>query len=242
MNFGIQETRTRLVLIDDPGLFRSSLGRLLAAEPDLEVAADCAGIAEALEFLKTSNVDIALLDFAVGTENGCDLIARAQRDGYMGKFLILAGSPDVRNSAMALKLGAAGIFLKSEGPDRLVQAIRLVRDGGMWVDPRIIRLLAEQSMKPQPAAGDLPANVSLEDRERNVLRGILEGLSNRKIGATLGLSESSVKNIVQHLFAKASVRTRSQLVRAVLEGSRREGQPVHQLEPTETLNRISPFV
>jgi DNA-binding NarL/FixJ family response regulator len=160
-------------------------------------------------------VDVVLLDFEVGPDHGTDFISAARQAGYQGRFLIVAGLADVRNSAIALKLGASGVFLKSEAPDRLVQAIRLVSDGGIWVDPKIIQLLADQSIHTP----DLPSSGPLADRERNVLQGILEGLSNRKIGDHLGLSESAVKNIVQQLFTRAGVRTRSQLVRAALEGS-----------------------
>jgi two-component system, NarL family, nitrate/nitrite response regulator NarL len=210
-----QQTRIRLLLLDDVGLFRASLSRLLSSESDLEVVGESGTSAEALELLKTSLVDVVLLDFEVGPDHGTDFIAAARQAGYQGRFLIVAGLADVRNSAIALKLGASGVFLKSEAPDRLVQAIRLVSDGGIWVDPKIIQLLADQSIHTP----DLPSSGPLADRERNVLQGILEGLSNRKIGDHLGLSESAVKNIVQQLFTRAGVRTRSQLVRAALEGS-----------------------
>lgn len=214
----MEERRVRLVILDQHGLLRASLARLLASESDLEVAGECGTCAEALEVLRSSTVDVILLDFEIGAEHGCDFMSAAAQAGYQGRFLILAGSVDVRTAAITLKLGASGIFLKSEPPDRLVQAIRLVRDGGIWVDQRIIQLLADQSINPQPHPQDLKASGSLEDRERKVLTGIVGGLSNRKIGENIGLSESRVKNLVQHLFSKAGVRTRSQLVRAALEG------------------------
>jgi two-component system, NarL family, nitrate/nitrite response regulator NarL len=126
MNDQTPESRIRLILLDEHGLFRASLGRLLASEPDLEVAGECGTSAEALEAIRGSTVDVVLLDFDVGAEHGNDFISAARQAGYQGRFLIVAGSADVRNSAIALKLGASGIFLKSEAPDRLVQAIRLV--------------------------------------------------------------------------------------------------------------------
>jgi DNA-binding NarL/FixJ family response regulator len=139
MNEEMQERRVRLVILDQHGLLRASLGRLLASEPDLEMAGECGTSAEALEVLKSSAVDVILLDFEIGEEHGSDFIPAATEAGYSGRFLILAGSADVRNAAIALKLSASGIFLKSEPPDRLVQAIRRVRDGGIWVDQKIIR-------------------------------------------------------------------------------------------------------
>jgi DNA-binding NarL/FixJ family response regulator len=176
-----QEGRIRLLLLDDHGLFRASLGRLLASEPDLAVAGECGTSAEALEVLKGSTVDLVLLDFEIGTEHGNDFISAARQSGYQGRFLIVAGSANVKNSAIALKLGASGIFLKSEAPESLVQAIRLVGNGGIWIDRRIIQMLADQLIGQYPRVGDYGFNGPLEDRERNVLLGILEGLTNRHI-------------------------------------------------------------
>jgi two-component system nitrate/nitrite response regulator NarL len=219
MNDPAQADRIRLLLLDDHGLFRASLGRWLASEPDFEVTGECGTSADALEILRCAAVDIVLLDFDVGPEHGNDFISAARRAGYQGRFLIVAGSADVRNSAIALKLGASGIFLKSEAPDRLVQAIKLVGNGGIWVDQTIIQLLAENLLDRHPGIEDERCNGGLVGREREVLLGIVGGLTNRKIGDNIGLSESSVKNVVQRLFGKAGVHTRSQLVRAALEGS-----------------------
>ena len=162
---------------------------------------------------------MVLLDFDVGTEHGVDFISAALQAGYQGRFLIVAGSADVRNSAIALKRGASGIFLKSEAPNRLIQAIRLVASGGIWMDQTIVQLLAGHLIDRCFRLEDKKSIGPLETRERNVLLGILGGLTNRKIGDNMGLSESSVKNIVQRLFGRAGVKTRSQLVRVALEGS-----------------------
>ena len=118
---------------------------------------------------------------------------------------------------MALKIGASGVFLKSEGPERLIQAIRLVSSGAIWVDQKIIEALANQCLSPPQRADQKPR--TLDDREQRVLLGILGGLTNRKIAEDMGISESAVKNILQALFTRTGVRTRSQLVRLALEGA-----------------------
>jgi len=218
------KSRIRLVLLDSYGLFRAILARFLAAEPDLEVVGECGTFAEALDILarqvKTdSKVDLVLLDFDVGTEHGTDFISAARQTGYQGRFLIVAGSVNLQSSAIALKLGASGIFLKSEAPDRLVRAIRLAEEDGIWVDKRIIQLLADQSIDHHPRSDNAGYIGSLPDLERNVLQGIVDGHTNRKIGESIAISESKVKNVVQKLFGRAGVKTRGQLVRAALEGS-----------------------
>jgi DNA-binding NarL/FixJ family response regulator len=212
--------RIRILVVDELGLFRASLAHLLASEPDFEVVGECGTATEALGLLEDSKPDVILLDFEVGTERGTDFMSAAREANYQGNFLIVAGAPDVMKSALSLRVGASGIFLKSGLAERLLRAIKVVSDGGVWVDPKIIQLLADQLIDQCPAFGEggrerrgtLP-----DERERDVLAGIVGGLSNRRIGDSLGLSESQVKNVIQRLFTKSGVRTRSQLVRAALE-------------------------
>jgi DNA-binding NarL/FixJ family response regulator len=215
-----QENRIRLLLLDDEALLRASLAHFLAAESGLSIVGECGTPAEALEILSASPVDLVLLDFAHAMEDSGGLISAARRHGFQGQFLIVAESADAKSSAIAIKLGASGIFLKSEAPHRLVLALKVVANGGIWLDPRIVRLLADESVGRFPASngGEGYAN-NLTDREQRVLLGILGGLTNRKIGENLGLSESSVKTAVQQLFYRSGVRTRGQLVRVALEGS-----------------------
>lgn len=219
MNEPTEGEPIRLLLLDDQALFRASLARLLALQPSLQVIADCGHSAEAIDILSASPVDVILLDFEHAMEGEDGFISAARRHGYQGRFLIVAGAADARNSALAIQLRASGIFLKSEAPDRLVQAIKLVANGAVWFDQRIIQILADQSMGPLLHPNDADTAQVLSDRERQVLLGILGGLTNRRIGLNLGLSESAVKSSVQQLFHKTGVRTRSQLVRAALEGS-----------------------
>jgi DNA-binding NarL/FixJ family response regulator len=224
-----REDRIRLLLLDDQALLRSSVARLLAAEPGLEVVGECGNSAEALEILSGSAVDVVLLDFVHATETGEGFISAAVRSGYQCRFLIVAESADIRNSAAAIRLGASGIFLKSEAPSRLVQAIHVVAHGGVWLDSRIIRLLADESVGAFPPRDDDRSGGAslLTDREHRVLLGILGGLTNKKIGQQLGISEGAVKTVVQQLFYRSGVRTRSQLVRVALEGSLGSGRIQH---------------
>lgn len=212
------EDRIRIVLLDDHGLFRASLARLLASESGFEVSGECGTTGEALEILRGSSVDFVLLDFDLGSDHAHSFISAARQVGYQGRFLIVAGAADAERAAIALKLGASGIFLKSEAPERLVQAIRMIATGAVWIDQKIIQLLADQCLS-RPRRADQKCGGALAYRERRALLGILGGLTNRKIAARMGISESSVKYILQGLFSKTGVRTRSQLVRLALEGS-----------------------
>jgi DNA-binding NarL/FixJ family response regulator len=239
MEQATEQTRIRLMVVDDQALLRASLSRFLATQADLEVVGECGTSAEALGILKSSTVDVVLLDFDSGREQGNDFMSDAREAGFPGRFLILAASLDLRRSAIALTRGASGMFLKCETPDRLVQAIQVVGKGGMWVDRTIIQFLADQLVGRGARPSDQRSSGPLEDRERDVLWGILQGLSNRKIGDTMGLRESGVKNIVQRLFGKAGVNTRGQLVRVALEGWLGLGQEFIKHQANEAL-RIAP--
>ncbi len=211
--------RIRLLLLAGQALFRTSLGRFLASEQTLQMVAECGSSGEALESLTASPVDVVLLDCDDNAETRDDFMSAARRNGYRGHFLAITGTTDLGNAALAIKLGAAGIFLKSDAPERLVQAITLVANGAVWLDQRILRLLADQSGDRFPLSGHRTSGDLLADREQKVLLGILGGLTNRKIAENLGLSEGTIKTSVQQLFLRAGVRRRSQLVRAALEGS-----------------------
>jgi DNA-binding NarL/FixJ family response regulator len=201
--------RIRIVLLDDHVLFRESLARLSSSEHDLELVAECAMPPQALETLSAATVDVLLADLALAKE----FIPCACKAGYRGKFLVIERDIDVKGSAHVLSRGASGIFLGSDRSARLMQAIRLVASGEAWVDQKVIQLLADR----YPDYEDRWRG-TLTEREQAVLKSIVDGLSNRKIGTEIGVSESTIKAILQQLFNKAGVRTRSQLVRIALEG------------------------
>jgi two-component system, NarL family, nitrate/nitrite response regulator NarL len=215
----MDEIRIRLVLLQEQGLLRASLARFLASVPEVDVIGECSSSSEALAMLAERPADLVLSDFDLGADAVATLISSARAAGYHGRFLLIAGATEADSVALAIKLGAAGIFLKSERPEQLVEAIRLVAGGGMWIDPSVVQLLATQCVERPGRYADPNTGKSLDDRQRRVILGILSGLTNRKIGKDMGLSEGTVKNIVQGLFSRTGVRTRSQLVRLALEGS-----------------------
>lgn len=202
-------SRIRIVLIDGQLLFRESLGRLLASQDDFELVGEYTTPAEALKSLKELEVDVILVDVGIAK----DFIACARKARCPGTSLVIARQVDATGSAIVLKDGASGIFMASDSSSRLTQAIRLVASGEAWVDQKMIQLLAER----YPHFDERWWG-NLTGREQTVLRGVVDGLSNRKIGDQIGVSESAVKATLQQLFGKAGVRTRSQLVRIALEG------------------------
>jgi len=199
--------RTRLMLLHARVLFRTSLAHLLAGERNFELVAECANAEEALKELAESKPKVVLFDFGVWQ----DFVFRARDAGYQGEFLAVADEIQAAACARALSSGVSGVFLGSDSPARLIQAIHQVANGEVWVDRQVIQLLAER----YPQHEDLRLD-TLADREQAVLRGVLGGLTNRGIADRIGASESTVKATLQHLFDKTGVRTRSQLVKIML--------------------------
>ncbi len=205
-------------MLDDHTLFRESLSRLLDAEPDFEMVADCSSVERAVEILRTRAVDLVLLDYDLGQHMGQqqrapDFLDRARALGLSPRVLMVTAGITPAESVQILNEGASGLFLKHSSPALLAEAIRKVHGGETWVDQRCLRDIVHVASQPEGR----PASKDFTERERAVLRGVFEGLSNKEIGTRLEISESSVKAALQQLFHKTGVRTRSQLVRIALE-------------------------
>jgi two-component system nitrate/nitrite response regulator NarL len=198
-------------------LFRESVTRLLNSEPDFEVVADCGNINEALRIISRYTVDLVLLDFDLGQQTGFHFLAEANRIGFDGKVLIVTAGLSEREGADLMVQGAAGIFMKHSSAAILSQSIRQVMSGRVWIEQQYLRTIFAA-----PPAEKQPPKKHLTERERKILGSILEGLTNKQIAERLDISESSVKAVIQQLFEKSGVRTRSQLVRIALEQYRDE--------------------
>jgi DNA-binding NarL/FixJ family response regulator len=204
----------RILLVDDHSLFRESLSRLLQAEPDFRIAGSCASATEALSILGREKVDLVLLDYDLGEEQGSAILEGARQRGFEGRFLMVTAGMSDTLTLRTLERGSSGIFLKHSPPGQLVEAIHKVMSGEMWLDSRAVRsLVAAASGRAEEQRTAEPLN----PRERGVLKGVFEGLTNKEIAAQLEISEGSVKAVMQQLFEKTGVRTRSQLVRIALE-------------------------
>jgi DNA-binding NarL/FixJ family response regulator len=204
----------RILIVDDHGLFRESLSRLLQAEPDFQIAATCASATEALAIIDRERIDVVLLDYDLGEEQGSLFLESAKKRDFSGRVLMVTAGMSDTGTLRAIESGASGIFLKHSPPAQLVEAIYKIMSGEMWLDSRAVRsLVAGASGKSEEQRTSQP----LTERERAVLKGVFEGLTNKEIAAQLATSEGTIKAAMQQLFDKTGVRTRSQLVRIALE-------------------------
>ena len=207
--------RIRILLLDDQLLFRESVSRLLADEPDLEIAAECSTREEAGEMITRGEFDVILLGAGIPFTAGAELASASLRNGHDAQFIVMATKMSGDEARGALRAGASGIFLQHTSAAALLRAVRLVAAGDIWLDRKLIDPLTGPLEKTKPS--DLRED--LTEREGQVLESLMEGLSNGRIAEGLGISEGAVKAALHRIFEKAHVRTRGQLVRLVVEGS-----------------------
>ena len=129
--------RIRILVVDDHTLFRESVARLLAVEPDFEIAGHCASAADALRLVAKTPVDVVLLDYDLGDGKGTDFLAKAQSVGFTGRILVVTAGVSELEAAAMIRQGIAGILRKHCSPAALAQSIRdgLLRTGLPAVRP-----------------------------------------------------------------------------------------------------------
>ena len=198
----------RVLLVDDHTLFRESVSGALNADPGMRME-HCGSIREALQILSEHPFDMVLLDHDLGAERASQFVPAAREAGFEGRVLVVTAWVSENEARRLLRQGVSGIFLKQAPLEELKAAIRTVASGGTFLDHSFARS-AENELAEENAP-------MFNERQRRVLRFVIEGLSNKEIAWRLQISESYVKAILQTLFQKTGVRTRGQLVRVAFE-------------------------
>lgn len=204
----------RILMVDDHSLFRESLSRYLHAASGLHVVGECTTVTEAVATLARIETDVVLLDYDLGPEQGTSLLAHLKQSQNGAKVLVVTAGMSDAATRLFMETGASGVFLKHSSLDQLLSAIERVANGEIWLDPGVVRtIIAGKNASKESHEIARP----LTTRQSEVMRGILDGLTNKEIALNLKVSESSVKSVIQELFQKAGVRTRGQLVRIAIE-------------------------
>ncbi|MFF3565142.1 response regulator [Streptomyces sp. NPDC002574] len=215
----------RVMLVDDQVLLRTGFRMVLQAQPDMEVVAEAGDGAEAVETLRTAEVDVVLMDVRMPKLDGVEATrlicaapdgtgARVREPGDGPRVLILTTFDLDEYAFSALKAGASGFMLKDVPPDELLAAIRAVHSGDAVVAPSTTRRLLDRFTPLLPSVSQ-PSHKELDrltDREREVLLLVAQGLSNGEIAAQLVLSEATVKTHVGRILTKLGLRDRVQAV------------------------------
>ena len=201
---------TRILLVDDQPLVRAGLQRILASEDDMEIVAEASDGAEALELLRTTTVDVVVMDIRMRGMDGIEATKRIRsQDGP--PVLVLTTFDEDEILWGAIDAGAAGFILKEATAEDLIRATRTVADEGSWLDPIVTpRVLAHHRQHVSTADGfDATRSERLTDRENDVLLAMARGLTNNEIADELIVGIATVKTHVGSIFSKLGVRDRA---------------------------------
>ena len=202
----------RLLLIDDHAMFREGLARMLDREPDFTIAGQASSATEGLAVLMSSGANVVLLDVDLGPERALDFVKGARGAGYEGQILVVTAGMSDPEAVQLVQAGISGILHKHHSTDVLCNAIRQIASGEVRMEQAYLAPLFRAVDRTRT-----PRRPSLTDRDKTVMRGILQGFTNREIATKLEISEGAVKASVRHVCEKLGVRTRSQLVKVALE-------------------------
>ena len=206
----------RILVVDDHTLFRRGLTALLTRDASLEVVGDAADAGEAQRRAAELQPDLILLDNHLPGVNGVDALPALRQAAPAARIMMLTVSEDEADLAAALRGGACGYLLKTIEGDALVTAIhRAMRGASVVAEEMTGKLVAAYrgaAAPPADAAAPAPASPidQLSPRERDILRGIARGASNKEIARDLGIAETTVKIHVQHVLRKLGFSSRVQ--------------------------------
>ncbi|HEY1759115.1 MAG TPA: response regulator transcription factor [Bryobacteraceae bacterium] len=201
-----------LFLVDDHGMFREGLARVLEKEPGFTVIGQGATASGALADVPMNPSTVVLLDVDLGSERAVDFVTGARRKGFEGKILVLTAGVSGPEAVQLVQAGVAGILHKHHSTKELCETIRQVAGGEVCLEKDYLTHLFRTVDRTRG-----PAQPRLTDRDKTVLRFIFQGLTNKEIAAHLEISEGAVKASLRQLFEKLKVRTRAQLVKIALE-------------------------
>ncbi len=202
----------RILLVDDHVMFREGLARMLDKEPDFAVAGQVSSATEGLSLLTSTGAGVVLLDVDLGAERALDFVKGARASGFEGKVLIVTAGISDQEAVQLVQAGISGILHKHHSTDVLCDRIRRVAGGEVCLESDYLGPLFRAMDRTRS-----PKRATLTDRDKTILRCILQGLTNKEIGARIEISEGAVKASVRHVCEKLGVRTRSQLVKIALE-------------------------
>ncbi|EKX68847.1 response regulator transcription factor [Streptomyces ipomoeae] len=202
----------RVLLADDERLLRAGLRLVLAHADDIDVVAEAADGAEAVDLAVRHRVDVVLMDIRMPGTDGLTAAEMLASRAPSVRVVMLTTFGEAEYVTRALAAGAAGFVLKDTGPQELIQAVRVAASGDAILSPRVTRDLIEEYVITNARRADEARRLVglLTERERDVLVLIGQGLSNAEVGRRLYLGEGTVKTHVRHILAKLDCANRVQ--------------------------------
>ena len=201
----------RLVLADDHPLILEALANLLRAEDGFEVVAACASGAEALAAVRRHLPDVLILDLRMPDLDGLAVLRAMASEPLPTRTILLTAAAEESEVLEAIRLGVAGVVLKEMASGSVVQCVRKVHAGELWLEKRSAARILEKLARRDGAARD--AVGLLTHREQEIVSMIRRGLRNKDIAARLSIREQTVKVHLSNIYAKLGVDGRLALLR-----------------------------
>ena len=197
----------RVLVCDDHLIVRQGIRQILSDAPDIEVGAEAVNGPEALAVVRAGGIDVVLLDIAMPQRDGLDILRQLKSEAPRLPVLMLSTYPDRQYAVRSLKQGAAGYLNKSADAEQMVEAIRRVAGGSLFITESVAELLAGALGSP-PATGleDKPLDQQLSHREYQVFRLLAAGRSVGEIAEQLQLAPNTVSTYRARILEKTGVR------------------------------------
>jgi DNA-binding NarL/FixJ family response regulator len=210
-----ERTRTRLLLVDDHPIVRQGIAQLLSTQVDLEVIGEAGNTEQARELVAKLKPDLVLLDLSLAGGSGLNLLKELKELQSNLQILVLSMHDEATYAERVLRAGASGYVMKEAATDVLIDALKIVRQGGIYLSPRasdaMLRGRGGHSSGPHPEAR--PGGIAtLSNRELEVFRRIGVGQGTREIAAELGLSVKTVETHRARIKDKLGVASSTELV------------------------------
>jgi DNA-binding NarL/FixJ family response regulator len=209
---GGKKKRARVLIIDDHPAVREALALRIGRQPDLEVCGEAADTNEALRLVAEAQPDVAVVDISLKTGNGIDLIKRIKDRHHRVRILVWSMHSESLYAERALRNGALGYITKDQATGRIVEAIRRVLTGKVWLSEAMAdRMLQRAVGAGQPADTRAPLDL-LTDRELEVFRLIGQGVKTAEIAERLHLSVKTIETYRDRMRQKLDLEDGTKLV------------------------------
>lgn len=205
--------KTRIVLADDHPIVLDGLRNLLRAEEDFELVGEATSGLAALKIIRETQPDIAVVDISMPEINGIALSRRLAAEMPALRLLVLTLHEDRAYLNQALEAGVRGYVLKRSAVENLVQAVRAVLVGGLYIDPAIVGRVFDGKRASKKSAAKNGMAPALTDREADVLKMAASGLTNKEIASRLDVGVKSVETYKARGLEKLGLKTRAELIR-----------------------------
>ena len=198
----------RLVVVDDHVLFREGLIAIIKSASDIEVVGQAGSVIEAIDLVRTIKPDIVLMDFTLPDGTGADATRAILKEYPDCKIVFLTMSEDEDDLFTAIRSGARGYLLKNLQPAKLISSLRSVQQGESALSRTMTLRVMEELSRTRKT--EYPTEVTLTNREIDVLRAVATGLSNQDIANHLFITESTVKYHVHSILEKLNLSNRKE--------------------------------